>query len=74
MWAVGCLSLSHVVVILCFPVEGHLCVDCHAFEFMERALTAMQSSTEGLITRVSFLCLKCQTHALRLNGLAAIKN
>uniref|UniRef100_UPI00358F75DC NELL2-interacting cell ontogeny regulator 1 n=1 Tax=Myxine glutinosa TaxID=7769 RepID=UPI00358F75DC len=34
---------------------GRHCVDCHAFEFMERALTAMQSSTEGLITRTDLL-------------------
>ncbi|XP_064424671.1 neuropeptide-like protein C4orf48 homolog [Latimeria chalumnae] len=46
------------------PAESRPCVDCHAFEFMQRALQDLKKTAFGLVTRTETLLLRVEKRAL----------
>ncbi|PKU43921.1 hypothetical protein llap_5775 [Limosa lapponica baueri] len=68
IWVVGLLSLrlagasqdSGTVI----PAESRPCVDCHAFEFMQRALQDLKKTAYNLDTRTETLLLRAEQRGL----------
>ncbi|XP_074807912.1 NELL2-interacting cell ontogeny regulator 1 [Natator depressus] len=46
------------------PAESRPCVDCHAFEFMQRALQDLKKTAYNLDTRTETLLLKAEKRGL----------
>uniref|UniRef100_A0A674GAQ3 NELL2-interacting cell ontogeny regulator 1 n=2 Tax=Taeniopygia guttata TaxID=59729 RepID=A0A674GAQ3_TAEGU len=46
------------------PAESRPCVDCHAFEFMQRALQDLKRTARGLDTRTETLLLRAEKRGL----------
>ncbi|XP_055510918.1 neuropeptide-like protein C4orf48 homolog [Leucoraja erinacea] len=46
------------------PAESRPCVDCHAFEFMQRALQDLKRTANNLNTRTNDLLLRVEKRAL----------
>ncbi|CAG12806.1 unnamed protein product [Tetraodon nigroviridis] len=46
------------------PAESRPCVDCHAFEFMQRALQDLKKTAFSLDTRTETLVLRAERRAL----------
>nr|AFM89450.1 neuropeptide-like protein [Callorhinchus milii] len=46
------------------PAESRPCVDCHAFEFMQRALQDLKRTANNLNTRTEDLLLRVEQRAL----------
>ncbi|GCB69703.1 NELL2-interacting cell ontogeny regulator 1 [Scyliorhinus torazame] len=46
------------------PAESRPCVDCHAFEFMQRALQDLKRTANNLNTRTDDLLLRVEKRAL----------
>ncbi|TWW63407.1 NELL2-interacting cell ontogeny regulator 1 [Takifugu rubripes] len=46
------------------PAESRPCVDCHAFEFMQRALQDLKKTAFNLDTRTEMLVLRAERRAL----------
>ncbi|XP_016131729.1 neuropeptide-like protein C4orf48 homolog [Sinocyclocheilus grahami] len=46
------------------PAESRPCVDCHAFEFMQRALQDLKKTAFNLDSRTESLVLKAERRAL----------
>ncbi|XP_007497337.2 neuropeptide-like protein C4orf48 homolog [Monodelphis domestica] len=46
------------------PAESRPCVDCHAFEFMQRALQDLKKTAYSLDTRTETLLLQAERRAL----------
>ncbi|XP_015230999.1 neuropeptide-like protein C4orf48 homolog [Cyprinodon tularosa] len=46
------------------PAESRPCVDCHAFEFMQRALQDLKKTAFNLDARTETLVLRAETRAL----------
>ncbi|XP_059358649.1 neuropeptide-like protein C4orf48 homolog [Carassius carassius] len=74
--ATATLLLLILIQILCFkpvhadesgtaiPAESRPCVDCHAFEFMQRALQDLKKTAFNLDSRTESLVLKAERRAL----------
>ncbi|KFQ30586.1 PREDICTED: neuropeptide-like protein C4orf48 homolog [Merops nubicus] len=68
IWVVGLLSVrlagagqdSGSVI----PAESRPCVDCHAFEFMQRALQDLKKTAYNLDTRTETLLLRVEKRGL----------
>uniref|UniRef100_A0A8C3JTR6 NELL2-interacting cell ontogeny regulator 1 n=1 Tax=Calidris pygmaea TaxID=425635 RepID=A0A8C3JTR6_9CHAR len=68
IWVVGLLSVrlagasqdSGTVI----PAESRPCVDCHAFEFMQRALQDLKKTAYNLDTRTETLLLRAEKRGL----------
>ncbi|XP_061109275.1 neuropeptide-like protein C4orf48 homolog [Conger conger] len=71
------VTLLMVVQLLCFrptdanqesgtviPAESRPCVDCHAFEFMQRALQDLKKTAFNLDSRTESLVLRAEKRAL----------
>ncbi|NWU97851.1 CD048 protein, partial [Upupa epops] len=46
------------------PFPGRPCVDCHAFEFMQRALQDLKKTAYNLDTRTETLLLRVEKRGL----------
>ncbi|KAM9827656.1 NELL2-interacting cell ontogeny regulator 1 [Neosynchiropus ocellatus] len=46
------------------PAESRPCVDCHAFEFMQRALQDLKKTAFNLDARTEMLVLRAERRAL----------
>uniref|UniRef100_A0A8C5JVI6 NELL2-interacting cell ontogeny regulator 1 n=1 Tax=Junco hyemalis TaxID=40217 RepID=A0A8C5JVI6_JUNHY len=46
------------------PAESRPCVDCHAFEFMQRALQDLKKTAYSLDTRTETLLLRAEKRGL----------
>ncbi|XP_030306465.1 neuropeptide-like protein C4orf48 homolog [Calypte anna] len=46
------------------PAESRPCVDCHAFEFMQRALQDLKKTAYNLDTRTETLLLRAEKRGL----------
>ncbi|XP_066575888.1 NELL2-interacting cell ontogeny regulator 1 [Amia ocellicauda] len=46
------------------PAESRPCVDCHAFEFMQRALQDLKKTAFNLDSRTNTLLLRAEKRAL----------
>ncbi|KAM5271286.1 NELL2-interacting cell ontogeny regulator 1 [Ctenodactylus gundi] len=46
------------------PAQGRPCVDCHAFEFMQRALQDLRKTAYSLDARTETLLLQAERRAL----------
>ncbi|XP_066041391.1 NELL2-interacting cell ontogeny regulator 1 isoform X2 [Chamaea fasciata] len=46
------------------PAESRPCVDCHAFEFMQRALQDLKKTAYNLDTRTEALLLRAEKRGL----------
>ncbi|XP_066136678.1 NELL2-interacting cell ontogeny regulator 1 [Saccopteryx bilineata] len=46
------------------PAQSRPCVDCHAFEFMQRALQDLRKTAYSLDTRTDALLLQAERRAL----------
>lgn len=46
------------------PAESRPCVDCHAFEFMQRALQDLKKTAFNLDARTEILVLRAERRAL----------
>ncbi|XP_054437847.1 NELL2-interacting cell ontogeny regulator 1 [Pteronotus mesoamericanus] len=46
------------------PAQSRPCVDCHAFEFMQRALQDLRKTAYSLDTRTEALLLQAERRAL----------
>ncbi|XP_061215814.1 NELL2-interacting cell ontogeny regulator 1 [Neopsephotus bourkii] len=46
------------------PAESRPCVDCHAFEFMQRALQDLKKTAYNLDTRAETLLLRAEKRGL----------
>ncbi|XP_013876512.1 NELL2-interacting cell ontogeny regulator 1 [Austrofundulus limnaeus] len=46
------------------PAESRPCVDCHAFEFMQRALQDLKKTAFNLDARTELLVLRAERRAL----------
>ncbi|XP_041258894.1 neuropeptide-like protein C4orf48 homolog [Pyrgilauda ruficollis] len=46
------------------PAESRPCVDCHAFEFMQRALQDLKQTAFGLDARTETLLLRAEKRGL----------
>ncbi|KAM9027641.1 NELL2-interacting cell ontogeny regulator 1 [Ara ararauna] len=46
------------------PAESRPCVDCHAFEFMQRALQDLKKTAYNLDTRAETLLLRAEKRSL----------
>ncbi|XP_061565901.1 neuropeptide-like protein C4orf48 homolog [Cololabis saira] len=46
------------------PAESRPCVDCHAFEFMQRALQDLKKTAFNLDARTEMLVLRAEKRAL----------
>ncbi|KTF77462.1 hypothetical protein cypCar_00003153 [Cyprinus carpio] len=74
--ALATAMLLLLVQLLCFntvqaeesgtviPAESRPCVDCHAFEFMQRALQDLKKTAFNLDSRTESLVLKAERRAL----------
>ncbi|XP_023681230.1 NELL2-interacting cell ontogeny regulator 1 [Paramormyrops kingsleyae] len=71
------VALLMIVELLCFrlteasqetgtviPAESRPCVDCHAFEFMQRALQDLRKTAFNLDSRTESLVLRAERRAL----------
>lgn len=79
MGKIGCLQavmLLLAVQLICFrastaeetgtviPAESRPCVDCHAFEFMQRALQDLKKTAFNLDARTEDLVMRAERRAL----------
>uniref|UniRef100_A0A8C9MAD0 NELL2-interacting cell ontogeny regulator 1 n=1 Tax=Panthera tigris altaica TaxID=74533 RepID=A0A8C9MAD0_PANTA len=57
-------SRGHVLAALMRISVGRPCVDCHAFEFMQRALQDLRKTAYSLDSRTETLLLQAERRAL----------
>ncbi|XP_058638434.1 neuropeptide-like protein C4orf48 homolog [Onychostoma macrolepis] len=74
--ALATVMLLGLIQLLCFkpvhaeesgtviPAESRPCVDCHAFEFMQRALQDLKKTAFNLDSRTENLVLRAERRAL----------
>ncbi|XP_009902521.1 neuropeptide-like protein C4orf48 homolog [Dryobates pubescens] len=68
IWLLGLLSVRLVGAAqdsgTVIPAESRPCVDCHAFEFMQRALQDLKKTAYSLDARTDTLLLRAEKRAL----------
>uniref|UniRef100_A0A3B3I020 NELL2-interacting cell ontogeny regulator 1 n=1 Tax=Oryzias latipes TaxID=8090 RepID=A0A3B3I020_ORYLA len=63
-WGDGGSDLPAVCYFLAVVLSGRPCVDCHAFEFMQRALQDLKKTAFNLDARTETLVLRAERRAL----------